>query len=304
MSVMDSRSLFDPAFLRSLERLRMNARALGEGRHRAERKSRRLGASLEFAEHRDYTFGDDPRRLDWNAFARLDRLYVKLLHDEEDLHVIIVVDASGSMQWRPPDQNDSDNPKLDHARRLAAALACIGLASQHRVTIGWVGESLGPWTGPLRGTASLHAAVNFLKNPPANRNLSTRLAAALGETATLIRGRSLVMVISDFLDPDGFEAGLARLAHKHSEVVALQITHPLELDPKVDGTTRLTDVETGESLILSAQVTATYRERRTAFDAMLAQWCARRAITHLQCLTELDPLDVLRQLIRKGVLSQ
>src|SRR3954468_10301349 len=121
----DSAPVFDSAFLSKLEQLYLLSKKLFRGEHRAERRSRQTGSSLEFADYRNYVRGDDLRSVDWNVYGRLDRLFVKLFEQEQDLHIYVLVDASGSMRWSPSDGNDS--PKLDQARRIAASLAYIGL---------------------------------------------------------------------------------------------------------------------------------------------------------------------------------
>src|SRR5204863_8524817 len=138
--------LFDSAFLAKLEQLHLLARKIFRGEHHAERRSRQSGSSLEFADYRTYAFGDDLRSIDWNVYARLDRLFVKLFEQEQDLDVHFLVDASASMRWA-----SSFSPKLDQGRRIAAALSYIALSNLDRVNIVWFGSALGRDLGLSRG---------------------------------------------------------------------------------------------------------------------------------------------------------
>jgi len=120
--------LFDDTTLRTLERLSLWAESVRVGVMKGDRRSRRRGTSIEFADYRDYTQGDDLRRLDWNVLARLERPFIKLTEEEEDLAVHLLVDTSDSMNWPPGDADAAEN-KLLYALRLAGALGTIGLTS-------------------------------------------------------------------------------------------------------------------------------------------------------------------------------
>ncbi len=164
--------LFDAGFLRRLEQLELASRRLTAGRLKGERRSPRRGQSVEFADYRNYSHGDDLRQLDWNVYARLERLFVKLFVEEEDVTVHVLVDASRSMDYGEPN-------KLDFARRSAAALAYVALANHDRVSVAFLGEGRVSALRPLRGKARAVELFRFLGTPRTER--LTGLAAASRE---------------------------------------------------------------------------------------------------------------------------
>ena len=161
--------MFDSAFLAKLERLHLLSRRTFGGQTRAERRSHKLGSSLEFADYRPYVVGDDLRSIDWNIYGRSDKLFLKLFEEEEDLHIYLLVDASASMRWTARDAR-TDAPlrpsKLDLARRLAGTLAYIGLANLDRVNIQYFSEGLGDDLGSGRGKSHFHRVIAFLDRLP------------------------------------------------------------------------------------------------------------------------------------------
>ena len=175
------RPVFDSAFLAKLERLHLLSRRTFGGQSRAERRSHKLGSSLEFADYRNYTPGDDLRSVDWNIYGRLDKLFLKLFEEEEDLHIYLLIDTSESMRWQALDAR-TERPlrpaKLDVARQIAGTLAYIGLANLDRVNVGFFAERLGPDLGLGRGKSHFHKVVRFLDRPPADTG-QTDLARSL-----------------------------------------------------------------------------------------------------------------------------
>jgi hypothetical protein len=190
--------LLAPDFLRRLERLRLATRRLFPGRMRGERRSTRRGASVEFADFRNYAQGDDLRYLDWNVYARLERLFIKLFVEEEDLHVYLLVDGSESMTFGSP-------AKFDYARRAAAALGYIALHSLDRVGFAVLGPRVRAIKAPARGRGAALDCFGWLQEQAAEGG--TNLAASLREFALRTRRRGVAVLISDFLDP-GYADGL------------------------------------------------------------------------------------------------
>src|ERR1700676_5140876 len=135
MDQQQSPPLLDPQFLHRLEQLELVSRKIFLGLMKGERRSKRKGQSVEFADYRNYVKGDDLRFLDWNLYARLDRLYIRLFQEEEDLHFYVLIDNSLSMDFGAP-------TKLHYARQVAAALAFVGLVNMDRVAIDVVGDGL------------------------------------------------------------------------------------------------------------------------------------------------------------------
>ncbi len=188
----DADRLFDEAFLRRLEQLELASRRMTAGRMKGERRSLRRGQSIEFADYRTYASGDDLRQLDWNVYARLERLFIRLFVEEEDVTVHVLVDASRSMDFGEPN-------KLDFGRRSAAALAYLGLAHLDRVSVAFLGDGHATMLRPLRGKSRVMEVFGFLTQPRTERR--TGLAAAARDYASKLRGAGPLILISDLRDP-------------------------------------------------------------------------------------------------------
>jgi uncharacterized protein (DUF58 family) len=287
---------FDSAFLARLEQLSLLSRRSFGGQQRAERRSRRRGSSLEFADYRDYTPGDDLRRLDWNLYGRLDRFYVKLFEEEEELPIHLLVDDSASMRWRPADGRgraiDSRPSKFDLARRLAAALAYIGLAHLDHVHLHWL--STDPTSGRAldlgRGKAQFHRALEFLARADEfNGAPSVDLTRALRRFGGSVRRRGLVLLISDLLDPAGeFFEGIEFLLYHGFDVQLIHVLDPAELRPALLGDLRIAEAEGRGNLDVTADE-AMLREYAREFGAFLEQterFARQRRIAYLRGLTD------------------
>jgi uncharacterized protein (DUF58 family) len=288
---------FDSAFLARLEQLSLLSRRSFGGQQRAERRSRRRGSSLEFADYRDYTPGDDLRRLDWNLYGRLDRFYVKLFEEEEELPIHLLVDDSASMRWRPADEHgrtiDSRPSKFDFARRLAAALAYIGLAHLDHVHLHWLSTdaSTGRALDLGRGKAQFHRALEFLTRADEfNGSPSVNLTRALRRFGGSVRRRGLVLLISDLLDPNGeFSEGIEFLLYHGFDVQLIHVLDPAELRPALLGDLRIAEAEGRGNLDVTADE-AMLREYEREFAAFLEQterFARRRRIAYLRGLTDL-----------------
>ena len=296
--------LFDSAFLAKLEQLHLLARKIFRGEHHAERRSRQSGSSLEFADYRNYSFGDDLRSIDWNVYARLDRLFVKLFEQEQDLDVHFLIDTSGSMRWEAPSALDlRPSTKFDHARRIAAALSYIALANLDRVNLAWFGEALGRDLGLSRGKSQFHKVLEFLRHAPAVDD-TTALLPSLRAFAKRMRRRGLVFIISDCLDPAGYEEALSLLRYHQFEVHIVQVLDPAELRPDVSGDLRLTECETGEVCEITATepLLAQYREQVDAFLRDLETFCLRRGIGYATATTAVPFEDLVLRVLRDGVM--
>jgi uncharacterized protein (DUF58 family) len=287
---------FDSAFLARLEQLSLLSRRSFGGQQRAERRSRRRGSSLEFADYRDYTPGDDLRRLDWNLYGRLDRFYVKLFEEEEELPIHILIDDSASMRWQPVDERGrkiaSRPTKFDFARRLAAALAYIGLAHLDHVHLHWLSTdaSTGRALDLGRGKAQFHRALEFLARfDEFNGTRSVDLTRALRRFGGSVRRRGLVLLISDLLDAAGeFSEGLEFLLYHGFDVQLLHLLDPVELRPVLLGDLRIAEVEGQGHLDVTADE-AILREYEREFEAFLEQterFARQRRIAYIRGLTD------------------
>jgi uncharacterized protein (DUF58 family) len=197
-----SDDLFDEEFQRRLEVLAIVSRKLVAGRTRAERRSRKTGSGIEFADHREYAPGDDFRYLDWNLYARTGRLLLRLYEEEEDLSVYVLLDVSRSMSFGTP-------RKIDYGKKLAAALAYIALANLDRVSLLTFSDEVVGRIAPTRGKNRIFKAFEFLR--PIEAEGRTGTADAMRTFVAQNKRRGVAILISDLYDPQGFEGGINAL---------------------------------------------------------------------------------------------
>jgi uncharacterized protein (DUF58 family) len=283
--------LFDETFLRRLEQLELASRRLTAGRMKGERRSVRRGQSVEFADYRNYSAGDDLRQLDWNAYARLEKLFVKLFVEEEDVTVHVLVDASRSMDYGEPN-------KLDAARRAAAALAYLGLASMDRVSVAFLGDGTATGMRPMRGKARALELFSFLSAPRPER--LTGLASAARAYAARMRGTGPLLLISDLMDP-GYLDALRDLAGTRCQLSVLHLLAPDELEPDVAPDARLVDNETGHGIDVSGDddLLERYRARLTDWQAEIGSFVSRRGGAYVVVPSDLDLADLLFDVLRR-----
>jgi uncharacterized protein (DUF58 family) len=290
-------TVFDETFLRQLERLKLLMKAPVRGGLKGGRRSVRRGQSVEFADYRDYSLGDDLRQLDWNVLARLERLFVKLFVEEEDVTVTFLLDASASMGEGAPS-------KLLFAKRAAAALGYIGLASEDRVVVTGLAGRVARRRVALRGSGRVFrlladlSAIQAVEGP-------TDLAAAVRHAGAQLSGRGVAVLISDLLDPEADRA-IRELAATGSEVIILHVLSPQELEPELEGDLRLIDRETGESRDVTIDLAAidAYKQRLVAWQTRLAETAAKRRISYVDLVTTLPIADlVFAELRRRRVLG-
>jgi len=284
-------AFFDEAFLRRLEQLELASRRLTAGRMKGERRSPRRGQSVEFADYRNYAPGDDLRQLDWNAYARLEKLFVKLFVEEEDVTVHILVDASRSMVYGEPN-------KLDAARRAAAALGYLGLASMDRVSVAFLGDGRASLMRPMRGKRRASELFAFLSEPRPER--LTGLASAARAYAARMRGAGPLVLVSDLMDP-GYLDALRDLAGTRSQLSVLHLLAPDELDPNVPPDARLVDNETGQPVEVSGDddLVERYRARLVEWQAEIAGFVGRRGGAYVPVSSDLDLADLLFDVLRR-----
>src|SRR6187399_1248562 len=225
-------SLFDDEFQRKLEMLSIVSRRVFSGRLRAERRSKKKGSGVEFADHRDYVPGDDFRYVDWNAYQRFARLLVRLYEEEEDLGIYFLIDASSSMTF-------GGQKKFDQARRLCAALAYVGLANLDRVTIVALCDKVVARMPTTRGKGRIFKVFEFLSGLEPGG--STDLGEALTTFVAQHKRRGLAVLISDLYDPKGFESGINVLRFNKFEPFVLHIVDKREARPDLKGDVRIYD---------------------------------------------------------------
>src|SRR5438309_6752313 len=206
--------LLDPNFLARLEQLELVSRKIFLGRMKGERRSKRKGQSVEFADYRNYVVGDDLRFLDWNLFARLDRLFIRLFMEEEDLHFYILLDNSLSMDFGTPS-------KLHYAKQLAAALGFIGLVNMDRVVVEAFNDRLMQSMPAARGRRSVWRLLDFLhKVEPAG---PSDLRQALRPLSLKSSGQGILVLLSDMMDKGGFADALRYLVARQFDSYVIQI---------------------------------------------------------------------------------
>jgi uncharacterized protein (DUF58 family) len=280
-----SEPLLDEEFMSRLERLTLLSRATITGRIRGERRSRRRGASTEFADHRDYVPGDDIRYLDWNIYGRLDRLFIKLFEEEEELTVCLLVDCSQSMAHGLPE-------KFRYARQVAAALGVIALGTDDRVGVFPFDRELRAALPPLRGRRNALRLISWLGALEAGSG--TGLAASLSAFAAAAPPRGVVILISDLLDPAGYADALRSVAGRRADVHLIHILSPDELEPTLAGDLRLVDCEDGGTVdvTVGGAILESYRRTVAQFRAGVREACSRFGIQALFASTG-TPVDQL-----------
>ena len=285
---------FDSVFLKKLEYLYLVSKKIFRGQHRAERKTRSVGASVEFADYRNYIRGDDLRYIDWNAYGRIDRLFIKIFEEEEDLHIYLLIDASKSMQWGEP-------AKIDFARQVAAALAYIGLANLDRVDIFYFSGQLNQQMGMSRGKAQIKKAFQFLERESAP-SPETDFRTSFRNFVHQNKKRGLAVVLSDFFDPNGFEEGIRYLQYHKFEVYLLQIIDRSEAEPAFLGDFRLVDVESGRGreVTVNEQLLTRYRTEFESFCHRIREFATNRQIGYIRTFTEVPFDELVLKILRQG----
>ena len=289
--------LFDESTLRKLNQLTLVASRVRSGAMKGERRSARRGSSVEFADYRNYSPGDDLRRLDWNIYARLERPFIKLLEEEEDLAVHILVDGSQSMNWGEAEEN-----KFNYALRLAAGLGAITLSSGDVLSIGLLqnGKVVTEF-GPSRGQGSLTRLFRFLENLEAGGE--TDLNRSMRDYSIIPRRAGLVILISDLFAADGYEAGLRQLMGRGHEAALIHVLAADELDPPLAGDIQLIDIETNheQDVSLDGGLRELYRTRAHAWIQSTQTDCRKHGIRYLNVTTD-KPWDqiLLLEMRRAG----
>ena len=290
-------TVFDESFLRQLERLQLIMKKPVRGGLKGGRRSVKRGQSVEFADFRDYALGDDLRQLDWNVLARLEKLFIKLYVEEEDVTIHFLVDASASMLAGAPQ-------KLLFAKRAAAALGYIGLASEDRVAVTALVARQGRRQVSLRGSGRVFRLLAALSGISAAEG-ATDLVASARHAAAQLSGRGVIVLLSDLLDP-GADRVIRELAATGSELIVLHVLSPEELDPTLEGDMRLVDVESGDGMDVTIDLATIddYKDRLTAWQEGFADLAAKRNATYVPISTDLPLADlVFAELRRRRVLG-
>lgn len=261
-------SLLSSDFLSRLEHLSLVSRRVFHGELMAQRRTKRVGHGIEFADHRPYAAGDDLRYLDWNLYARHNELLLRRFHEEEDLHVYLLLDCSRSMDFGSPS-------KFDLARQLTAALAYIALSDLDRIAVLSFADDIVNSFPLTRGKGQVLKLLQHLEQLTCRGN-DTRLEQMTRRFLQHAPRRGLVLVLSDLFDPRGFIPALDVLRYNHYEPWVVQIHDPTEADPSLPGDVDLHDTETGRSrkLTVTESQKQRYRDRFEEFLNSVRRYCA------------------------------
>jgi hypothetical protein len=288
-------SFLDEDFLRKLEKLKVLAQKGIKGPHRGEHVSWRSGASLDFLDYRKYQVGDDFRYIDWNVYGRLDKLFIKLFRAEEDLTIHFLIDMSRSMGVGNP-------PKEIYAKKLVAALCYIGLANLDRVGVTSFSHSLGDSLSPERGKQVYLSVLKYLLSQRPEGK--TDLNASLKAYASTCKRPGIAIILSDLLDPKGFEEGVEALIYGRFDITLIQILDREELFPPLEGYLTLNDVETGESkkMTLDRALLELHRKKIHDFLDNIKNFCRKNGIDYYFSDTSIPFEDFLLDYLTKGSL--
>ena len=276
--------LLPESIRRRLDPLMLVAQKARAGAMKGDRRSVKRGSSIEFADYRNYVPGDDLRQLDWNIYARLERPYIKLLEDEEDLAVHIILDASASMDFPP--EAASDQKKLLFAKRIMAGLGYIALTSGDRLMLTAVNDRGLSVFGPVRGRGQGVAMFHYIQHIDADG--ITDLNIMLKDYALRASRPGLTVVISDMFSPTGYIDGLNALLSRGHEAALAHVLSPPEAAPPLAGDLRLIDVETGQAqeVTVDAVMRGLYQRRLTAWRDEIRSECQRRGAHYFPLQTD------------------
>ncbi len=292
---MAKNSLFDPEFIKKMEYLYLISKKLFRGKSRSERRSRKIGSGIEFADYREYVPGDDLRHIDWNLYARLEKLFLRLFEEEEDLYIYLILDSSRSM-W----SDRSEETKLLYGKKVAASLAYIALNNLDRVGVLSVGEGIYSQLPPSRGKKNIFKVLRFLDELPSGDK--TDLRRSIREFVHGSRRRGIAVLISDFYDLNGYLEALKLLRYYKFEVYAVQLYDRRELEGTFRGDVELIDAETGEklSVTLSPALWREYRRAHEKFSKELENFCLEREISLFKVPIQTPFEELILNIFRRG----
>jgi uncharacterized protein (DUF58 family) len=289
--------LFDDDFQRKLEYLALVSRRVFAGRLRAERRTKKSGSGIEFADHREYQPGDDFRSLDWNVYQRFDRLLVRLYEEEEDLAIYLILDTSASMGQR----GASGMPtKLAYAKKVAAALAYVGLANLDRVTIVTTSDRVMERMPETRGKARIFKAFRFLRELEAEG--TTDLGDAMKTFVAQNKRRGLAVLISDLYDPKGVERGVNVLRYAKFDTFLVHVVDPSDGRPSLQGDVLVYDCETGDEreVTVTAKVLERFGQAYAQYLADVERFCATRQVPYVAAPVDVPFDELILRVFRKG----
>jgi uncharacterized protein (DUF58 family) len=284
---------FDDEFQRKLESLALVSRRVFAGRIRAERRTKKSGSGVEFADYRDYQPGDDFRSVDWNVYQRFERLLVRLYAEEEDLAIYFVLDASASMSF-------GTGKKAAYARRVVAALAYVGLANLDRASIVTISDRVIRRLPETRGRARIFKAFRFLREVEFAGK--TDLGDAMKTFVAQNKRRGLAVIVSDLYDPNGFARGINILRYHKFDPFVVHVIDPAEAAPKLHGDVLVRDCETGDEreVTVTASVLDQLSRAHAEYTAEIERFCAAHQVSYVAASVERPLEELILRVFRKG----
>jgi uncharacterized protein (DUF58 family) len=285
--------IFDDEFQRKLETLAVVSKRVFSGAMRAERRTRKTGSGVEFADHRDYVPGDDFRYLDWSVWQRMGRLLIRLYEEEEDLSIYFIIDASSSMGF-------GDGEKLRHAKRLVAALAYVGLANLDRVTIVGANDAIEGRMPETRGKSRIFRVFRFLRD--VRPSGETDLESAIKTFVAQHKRRGLAVLVSDLYDHKGFEKGINALRFAKFEPFVLHVVDEKERTPELRGDVRVYDCETGDEreVTVTQKVLDKYARAYDDWLGTVSRYCASKQVDYFRADVTIPFDELILRVFRKG----
>ena len=285
--------LFDDEFQRKLDYLALVSRKVFSGRNRAERRTKKSGRGIEFADHRDYQPGDDFRTLDWNVYRRFGRLLVRLFEEEEDLAIYFIIDVSGSMAF-------GDGAKLRYAKKIAAALAYVGLANLDRVSVVSTSDQMMDRMQETRGKARIFKVFRFLTEVQPRGE--TDLESALRTFVARHKRRGLAVLVTDLYDPKGFEAGINVLRYNKFDPFVLHVTDEREAKPELAGDVLLYDCESGDEreVTVTAKVLEKFAAVYRDYLDEVERFCTSHQVPYFRADVGIPFDELVLRVFRRG----
>lgn len=287
--------LLDGGLMAKLDQVDIMSRKIFAGKLQGERRSKKRGVSVEFADYRHYAHGDDLRFVDWNIYARLDKLFLKMFIEEEDLSLVLALDSSASMNWGNPN-------KFVFIQKLAMALGYIGLANHNRVTLyAFDATGLRPLSN-LRGRRRTQEMGRWILDQQPGG--ASAFSDSMRSIALARQGKGVMVILSDFMFKEGWEKGLRYLSGGGFDTFCLQTLSPEEIDPArhgMAGDLRLTDIEDEDvaEVTVSAALLKRYKENLNVYCGRLRDFCVRRGMMHMTLDTSTDMNTLLMDYLRK-----
>ncbi|MCX7841725.1 MAG: DUF58 domain-containing protein [Clostridia bacterium] len=283
--------LFDSNFLNKLQQLVITSKIILSDGSGGNRKSRSKGSSVEFSDYREYSPGDDYRRIDWNAFGRFEKLFVKLYMEEREAPVQILLDTSRSMSWGEPSKSIA-------SRKLAAALGYISLANYDRVTLACLNNTLHSFKPSLRGKNSFGELLDCLEK--VEYSGTTDIYAAL-QAMNIKTCKGITVIISDMFTPGSFTEIIKYLQYRKQEVYLCHVLSPQETNPEITESLRLIDSETGEYKDVTAtpMLLKTYQKVYSSFITRLEDTCFRYGASYIHLKTSLPVEQMIKMVVNR-----